>query len=466
MTDVPFVNAGLVDSLFLRDAPWAEGHGATQGQLGGGMIYYAIVHALRAKLCICIGSGGGFVPRIMRQAQRDMGGKGETHLVDANLPDSGWGSPQYLDEGSYFRTEFPDVIIHLESSEQAARATFSDCMADYIHIDGDHSYAGCKRDVELYMMRLKPNGVMTMHDTLTFCLKPVKGKTHELSARILPDGSPCTKAMGSACLKAGCLLSTLQSEGLRSTVVSLVEKFWRRRLYRGIDSIIANSHFTKSELTRNQIAAENVEIIPVPPSIPEQWTARLDSSVDPPLLLYVGQMSSIKGASEFVAALKQVKGLSWKASMIGDGPDRETIEAEIRQAGLDKQIELHGFVARQDMAAFYRRASILVFPTLAPESWGLVGIEAMWFGLPVIAYDVGAINEWLQDGSNGYLVKPGEIETIAKRIRGLLENKSRYGELRIQAKKSTQRWLNTDHFRSAVNQLYVDVTGGRNADRH
>ncbi len=309
--------------------------------------------------------------------------------------------------------------------------------------------------------------VMTMHDTLTFCLKPVKGVTRKLSARILPDGSPCTKSMGSSCLKAGCLMSSLQNEGLRSFVVTLLERFWRRHLYSSINRMIVNSQFTKSELVRNHIVKENIKVIPAPLTIPEQWS-RGDSSLSSatPHLLFVGQLSTIKGAREFVAILGQLKDIPWKGSMVGEGPDRVQIEKEIKRLGLDERIELHGYVPRHELASFYRQASILVFPTLAPESLGLVGIEAMWFGLPVVAYDVGAIHEWLQDGGNGYLVSPGANKIMAERIRGLLENKSRYEEFCHQATYSAQKWLDADHSQSGFKDLYVEVTGGGNVDRY
>ena len=166
MADFSFINSDLIGSRFVREAPWAKGHGAAKDHLGGGMVYYALTYTLRAELCICVGSGGGFVPRIMRQAQRDMGGGGETHLVDANVTDGIWGSPKWLESDSFFRTEFDDVIVHLATSEQAARERFAECRADYIHIDADHSYAGCRKDVDLYLPLLKPTGVMTLHDTM------------------------------------------------------------------------------------------------------------------------------------------------------------------------------------------------------------------------------------------------------------------------------------------------------------
>ncbi|QDV72294.1 hypothetical protein K2D_04210 [Planctomycetes bacterium K2D] len=163
------LNTSLIDSHLMREAPWSEGHGAAPGHLGGGMLYYALTHLLCAKRCVCIGSGGGFVPRLMRQAQRDLLRAGvleeaETHLIDANLPQSGWGSPHWLDDDSFFRRQFPDVTLHLRRSDEAL-PSFAPGSVDYVHVDGDHSYGGCRRDFELSLPLLTERGVITLHDT-------------------------------------------------------------------------------------------------------------------------------------------------------------------------------------------------------------------------------------------------------------------------------------------------------------
>ncbi len=149
----------------LAGAPSSGSHGARSGYLGSGLLYYGIVYMLRADLCVCIGSAGGFVPRIMRQAQRDLGGIGETHLVDADLPEAGWGKPQCLAEDSSLRRHFPEVRIHLMTSFEA-EGLFEGRLLDYVHVDGDHSYEGCRRDVEAYCRLLGKNGLMTVHDTM------------------------------------------------------------------------------------------------------------------------------------------------------------------------------------------------------------------------------------------------------------------------------------------------------------
>src|SRR5688572_17442209 len=81
------LNTDYIKDVLNRDAPWAGSHGSDgERYLGGGLLYYALAYMSRARLCVCLGSAGGFVPRLMRQAQRDLGLEGaRTILVDANI---------------------------------------------------------------------------------------------------------------------------------------------------------------------------------------------------------------------------------------------------------------------------------------------------------------------------------------------------------------------------------------------
>src|SRR5262245_38832527 len=67
------VDSRVISELLTREAPWHESHGADGAYLGMGLLYYALTYSLRADVAVCLGSGGGFVPRLMRQAQRDLG---------------------------------------------------------------------------------------------------------------------------------------------------------------------------------------------------------------------------------------------------------------------------------------------------------------------------------------------------------------------------------------------------------
>jgi hypothetical protein len=162
------VDSELVEALLTREAPWCESHGARDGYVGAGLLYYTLTYVTRAEVAVCLGSGGGFVPRLMRQAQRDAGiaDGARTVLVDGDVGEAGWGSPQWLEPTSFFRVNYPDVEIVLARTSEAAEALAAEGVRiDYLHIDADHSFDGCLDDFRRYRPLLRVGSIVTLHDT-------------------------------------------------------------------------------------------------------------------------------------------------------------------------------------------------------------------------------------------------------------------------------------------------------------
>jgi hypothetical protein len=146
--------------------------------MGDGIIIYALIQHLRSKNCVCIGSGGGYIPRIMTQARIDLhkqgifdgngdynwGDIGATYVVDAC--NGVGGDTDINNEESFYRKNFYPRFIK-DTSENAYYNFFvlQDIKIDFLFIDGDHSYEGVKRDFELYTQLLTENGVIIIHDT-------------------------------------------------------------------------------------------------------------------------------------------------------------------------------------------------------------------------------------------------------------------------------------------------------------
>jgi hypothetical protein len=172
------LNHAFIATTVTAGDRWCASHGATpEGtDLGAGILYYALAYATRAKTCVCLGSGGGFVPRMMRQAQRDLGLEdGRTMLVDGahhvtSERKDVWGSPSWLEDDATFRSNYPDIEIILSLTEDACRDVFRarQIAIDYLHIDADHHYDGVKRDWDLFHPLVTPTGVITLHDTANY----------------------------------------------------------------------------------------------------------------------------------------------------------------------------------------------------------------------------------------------------------------------------------------------------------
>jgi len=150
-------------------------HGATDEHLGDALVIYSLIQMLRAKIVVCLGSGGGFIPRVMVQAHRDLTDQGifeeynvwnkiQVYVVDA--ANGIGGNNDWKDKDSFFRSNFYPRVI-LDTTENAYYNFFvkEDLKIDYLHIDADHSYEGVKKDFELYSKLVKKTGIISIHDT-------------------------------------------------------------------------------------------------------------------------------------------------------------------------------------------------------------------------------------------------------------------------------------------------------------
>lgn len=107
--------------------------------------------------------GGGFVPRVMRQVQRDLNlSDARTVLVDANI--GGHGTPAWLSPNHFFRRKFSDIEILMDLTSRVAKA-HPDWKIDYFHIDADHSFKGAYQDFKDYLPLMNKGGIITFHDT-------------------------------------------------------------------------------------------------------------------------------------------------------------------------------------------------------------------------------------------------------------------------------------------------------------
>jgi glycosyltransferase involved in cell wall biosynthesis len=253
--------------------------------------------------------------------------------------------------------------------------------------------------------------VKTVHDASLLC--PHTGK----DLLKVCNGKICEFPSGIGCIARGC--HPMSPKGL----ADWMRNTWEKRASRRIDRFIVSSRFMKCEYIRNHFPEEKIEILPL-------YVERQDPGPPVPCgtgshektLLFVGRLDGTKGVFHFIEALRLLRSEQWEAGIVGEGPAREEIGKRIRDTGLGGRIALHGKVPAERMSEFYRMAYLVSMPSLIPESFGLVGIEAMSFGKPVIAYDSGGIRDWLVDGENGFLVERGNIGALSQRISFLLNN--------------------------------------------
>jgi glycosyltransferase involved in cell wall biosynthesis len=130
----------------------------------------------------------------------------------------------------------------------------------------------------------------------------------------------------------------------------------------------------------------------------------------------VGNLIPRKGVLEFLQAcsILQRQGYQeYSLWVVGDGLQRQELEAFAKQHDLQNKIRWVGAVEYELVGEYFRQADVFVFPTLE-DVWGLVAVEAMMFGKPILCSKWAGAAELVADGENGYVFDPHEPQKLAE----------------------------------------------------
>ena len=144
---------------------------------------------------------------------------------------------------------------------------------------------------------------------------------------------------------------------------------------------------------------------------------------DEHLILFVGRMVPEKGPHILFEAAKRVLKRRWdvKFVFVGEGPLREKLMKEAEATPFPEKFYFTGFLPDDELKSLYVACDLAVFPSLY-EPFGIVALEAMSVGKPVVASDVGGFSEMIEDGVTGVKVRPGDAEELASAIERLVED--------------------------------------------
>ena len=143
-------------------------------------------------------------------------------------------------------------------------------------------------------------------------------------------------------------------------------------------------------------------------------------SACPPVVVYAGLLSRDKGAPLLLEAFARLQVPEARLVFLGDGPAREGLERRARAAGLAGRVSFHGQVGGGAVQRAFGRARVVAHPSLVPEGLGLVGIEAMAQGRPVVGFGLGGARDWLIDGETGIIATRQDAAGLAHALAQLL----------------------------------------------
>lgn len=232
------------------------------------------------------------------------------------------------------------------------------------------------------------------------------------------SGRVCTRPVGWHCYLDGGFLARDTGSLLGLRVVSISDVHRELKSLAAIDGIVVASRFMREELRVNGINGERIHVLPpmvrldpVPPTpVPHS-----------PHVLYVGQLVRGKGVDLLLRALARLN-RPLQATIVGSGNARDTLERQCRRLRLNDRVRFTGWMDHSALQGYYSSARVVVVPSRWPEPFGMVGLEAMHHGRPVVAFATGGIPDWLEDGVTGLLAPAQRVPALAAAIDSLLRD--------------------------------------------
>lgn len=282
-----------------------------------------------------------------------------------------------------------------------------------------------------------------------------------------PTPRPCSRIFGPACLLH---YFPRRCGGLNP--LTMLRLYLRQRhnnnVLRKCRAILTLSEHMRQEFLRHGIPAERVIRLPFPVAdTASPCQVRPHRSDGEPLrLLFLGRMDRLKGGDLLLQAVPLVaRQLSRPLHLdfAGDGPERlrwERLAKQVTASCQNLSIRFHGWIGSSERNELLRQADLLVVPSVWPEPFGHVGLEAAQHGVPAVGFAVGGIPEWLQDGVTGRLApaNPPTVQGLADAIHACLHDEAKLAALHRNAREFASRFSMDAHVK-AMEEVFRRVAG-------
>lgn len=254
--------------------------------------------------------------------------------------------------------------------------------------------------------------VRFFHDHKLFCLREHKYTTITKQT--------CTKKVGLGCY--GCLGFINRSDnplGFSFNSLGKLEKL--QDVNKKIHHFIVASEYMKEHLQLHAFKEEKITVNPLYASKKFEYSTSTVFTENK-ILLFVGQLINGKGLDALLKSMKKIND-EYNLVVVGEGKQEEYFKHYVKELKIEDRVTFVGKLSHEELLEYYKKSYCLIVPSVSPETFNLVGIEAQKVGLPVIATNVGGISQWLKDDVNGLLVKPNDIKDLQNKINMLIEDK-------------------------------------------
>ena len=175
------------------------------------------------------------------------------------------------------------------------------------------------------------------------------------------------------------------------------------------------------------------------------------------MVLYVGRIVFHKGLEYLVQSANHME-KDTKIVLGGTGDFREELEELVEEEGLSDQVIFAGRIPNKKLPKYYAASDVFVLPSVSRlEAFGIVALEAMASGTPVVVSDIPGVREVITEGRNGLLAEPMNPEDIAGKVRLILENPELAERMSQNARKRVEENFTWQQVTEDIEEVYNEL---------
>lgn len=235
--------------------------------------------------------------------------------------------------------------------------------------------------------------------------------------------------------------------------------YFLKRIAKSATKIIAVSQFVKRQ-AQEILHAPPEKIKVIYNGVKRSDTFLSKKKKEGPIILYVGYLGVRKGLPYLISALRLVfeKNQNANAVIIGDGPLKSLCQHMAKKFNISDRITFTGIVTENQKKLWYQKADLCVFPSTY-EPFGIVALEALASGKPVVASNVGGLPEVIQNKVNGLLVRPRNSKEIAEAIDMIFSDDKLAGKMAKNALQTIEREFSWERTAQKTLSIYRRCIG-------
>jgi glycosyltransferase involved in cell wall biosynthesis len=242
----------------------------------------------------------------------------------------------------------------------------------------------------------------------------------------------CTLPLSWRCVAYGCFVGRPLRHGFIPKFQSLSARRRMLNAQRRAHRAMVLSEHMKSELVLNGFSPDRIDVVPGFTQVPPKEFPPV--SDDSNVILFVGQVIRSKGLDLLLKAMKILKHPA-HLKVIGKGSALGANKTLAGELGINDRVDFLGWVLHEALDRYFEEAAVVAVPSVWAEPFCLVGIEAMARSRPVVAFKVGGIPQWLEDGKTGLLARDVSPGALAESIDTLLGDRDLAREMGAYGRK-------------------------------